>query len=212
MQTTLTSIKDWMDSMHLKLKTNKTDFIIFRSKRQLRKLDESPLDAKGNLIPKREVVRYLGGHLDTSLTFEIHIKTKVKTAMANFNKIRSVWEYLSIRACTILVLVYCIIHIDYTNAILFRSTAQVITKFQSLQNMCAKLILRRSKYSSSMESLFKLHWVPVCQRINYKILTLTHKCIQEQAPKYLQDLINIKQKQGRNLRSNNTGLLLSHHA
>ena len=47
------------------------------------------------------------------------------------------------------------------------------------------------------------------QRIDYKILTLTHKCIQEQAPKYLQDLINIMQKQGRNLRSNDAGLLLS---
>ena len=55
--------------------------------------------------------------------------------------------------------------------------------------MCAKLILRRPKYSSSKESLYKLHWIPIWQRINYKILTLTHKCIQGQAPKYLQDLI-----------------------
>ena len=52
MQTTLTSIKDWMDSMCLKLNTDKTDFIIFSSKQQLRKLDKSPLDAKDDLIPK----------------------------------------------------------------------------------------------------------------------------------------------------------------
>ena len=103
----------------------------------------------------------------------------------------------------------CNTHIDYANAILFGSTAKVINKFQSLQNMCAKLILRRPKYSSSMESLYKLHWLPVCQRIAYKILTITHKCIQEQAPKYLQDIISIKQKQGTNLRSNEAGLLLN---
>ena len=42
-----------------------------------------------------------------------------------------------------------------------------------------------------------------------QILTLTHKCIQKQAPKYLQDLISIKQKQGTNLRSNEAGLLLN---
>ena len=199
MQTTLTSIKYWMDSMHLKLNTDKTDFIIFSSKCQLRKLDKSPLDANGSLIPKSEVVRYLGGLLDTSLTFETHVKTKVKTAMANFTKIRSIWDYLSIRACTILIIMLCITHIDYANAILFRSTAKVINKFQSLQNMCTKLILRRSKYSSSMESLYKLcwlpvrqSWLPVHQRIDYKILTLTHKCLQEQTSKCLQDLINIK--------------------
>ena len=94
MQTTLTSIKDWMDSMPLKLNMGKTDFIIFSSKQQLRKLDESPLDANGNLIPRSEVVRYLGGHLDTSFIFQTHIKTKVKKAMANFTKIRSIWGLL----------------------------------------------------------------------------------------------------------------------
>ena len=73
-----------MDSIHLKHNTDKTDFIIFDSKQQLMKLDESPLHANGDLIPKSEVVRYLGGHLDTSLTFATHVKTKVKTAMANF--------------------------------------------------------------------------------------------------------------------------------
>ena len=129
--------------------------------------------------------------------------------MANFIKIRSIWDYLSTEACTTPILMLCITHIDYANAILFRSTAKVINKFQSLQNMCAKLILRRPKYSSSMESLYKLHWLLVCQSISYKILSLTHKCIQEQAPKYLQDLINIKQKQGTNLRSNQSGLLLN---
>ena len=94
MQTTLTSIKDWMDSLHLILNTDKTELIIFGSKQQLRKVDESPLDANSDLIPKSEVVRYLRGHLDASLTFETHIKTKVKTAMANFIKMRSMWDYL----------------------------------------------------------------------------------------------------------------------
>ena len=68
MQATLTSIKDWMNSMHLKCNTDKT-------KQQLRKLDESLLDANGDLIPKSEVVRYLGEHLDASQTFETCIKT-----------------------------------------------------------------------------------------------------------------------------------------
>ena len=90
MQATLTSIKDWMDSMHLKLNTDKMEFIIVGSKHQLRKLDESPLDANGDLIHESEVVRYLGGHLDANLIFETHIKSKVWTAMANFIMIRSI--------------------------------------------------------------------------------------------------------------------------
>ena len=166
--------------MQLKLNTDKTEFITFGSKQQLKKLDKSPLIANGDIIYNTKVVGYLGGQLDSSLTFETHVKTnKVKTAMANFIKIRSFQDYLSTEACTTLILMLCITHIDYANAILFRSTAKVTNKFQSLQNMSAKLILRRPKYSSSMESLYKLHWLLVPQRIAYKILTLTHKCIQE---------------------------------
>ena len=125
-----------MDSMHLKLNMDKTEFIIFGSKHQLRKLDKSPLDANGDLIHKSKVVRYLGGHLDASLTFETHIKSKVRTVMANFIKIRSTWHYLSIGTCTTLVQTICISHIDYANALLFGSTAKVINKLQSLQNVC----------------------------------------------------------------------------
>ena len=121
--------------MRLKPNTDKTEFITFGSKQQLKKLDKSPLDANGNPIHNSKVVRYLGGHLDSSLIFETHIKTKVKTAMANFIKIRSIQDYLSTEACTTLVLMLCITHIDYANAILFRSTAKVINRFQSLQNM-----------------------------------------------------------------------------
>ena len=98
MQTTLTSIRDWMDSMHLELNTDKTEFIFFGSKHQVRKLDESPLDANGDLTHKSEVLRSLGGHLEAYLTFETHIKSKVRTAMANFIKIRSIQDYLSIGA------------------------------------------------------------------------------------------------------------------
>ena len=37
---------------------------------------------------------------------------------------------------------------------------------------------------------FNLHWLPVTQRIEFKILLLTHKCLHHQAPPYLSDLIS----------------------
>ena len=36
-----------------------------------------------------------------------------------------------------------------------------------------------------------LHWLPITQRVKYKILVLTHKCIYEKsAPEYLQKLLH----------------------
>ena len=43
--------------MQLKLNRDKTEFITFSSKQQLKKLDKSPLDANDDLIHNSKVVR-----------------------------------------------------------------------------------------------------------------------------------------------------------
>ena len=71
------------------------------------------------------------------------------------------------------------------------------------------LILGIGKFSHITPALYKLHWLPISLRIDYKILLLTFKCIYGLAPTYLSDLINIKPNSLYNLRS--TGKLLLDH-
>ena len=47
-----------------------------------------------------------------------------------------------------------------------------------------------------------LHWLPVWQRIKYKILTLVYKCIVGEAPAYLMDMIQERDMCQEGLRSN----------
>ena len=49
--------------------------------------------------------------------------------------------------------------------------------------------------------MFHLHWLPIKSRIDYKILTLTHKCVHGEAPKYLTDLITEQAVRQNGLRS-----------
>ena len=74
--------------------------------------------------------------------------------------------------------------------------------------MCARLTLRRGKMDSITECLKELHWLPIKQRIQYKILTLTHKCVNKIGPKYLQDLIRLRPPTRGGLRSNKEMKLL----
>ena len=74
---------------------------------------------------------------------------------------------------------------------------------------CAKLALGKSKYDSSTESLKTLHWLPIRQWIEFKILVLTQKCINNSAPRYLQDLISVKAQNRVNMRSCSMGVLLN---
>ena len=46
-----------------------------------------------------------------------------------------------------------------------------------------------TKDSNSRSILAKLHWLPIHRRIEYKILTLVHKCLSSGVPEYLNKLL-----------------------
>ena len=178
--------------MQLKLNSEKTKYVLFGSKHQLNKAEKEPLKAGPDFIELSDKVQYLGGVLDNNLNFESHMSLKVQKAMANFIKIKSIRRYITKEACTTLVIMLCMSHLDYSNALLYGLPKKTIRRYQVIQNMCAKLVLGRSKYSSSTKALKCLHWLPIWWRITYKIGLLTFKCINKAAPRYLQELITIR--------------------
>ena len=79
-------------------------------------------------------------------------------------------------------------------------------KLQRVQNCAAHLLCNASKYDHITPILFKLHWLPVQKRLEYKILLLTFKILNNMAPDYLRDLINVYTPK-RILRSSERNLL-----
>ena len=62
--------------MKLKLNLDKTEYFQLTSTKHIEKLDSSPFNANGDPIELSTVVRYLGGYLNSSLTFKDHVKEK----------------------------------------------------------------------------------------------------------------------------------------
>ena len=102
-ESTLTTIADWMTSIHLKLNSDKTDFIMIDSKWMLKHANTSHLDFGSSLIQQSKLVKYLGGDLDPNLTFEEHVKQKSTTAMLNFTKMKAIRPSINAAACNTLV-------------------------------------------------------------------------------------------------------------
>ena len=94
----------------------------------------------------------------------------------------------------------CISHLDYANTLFHGLPDKTISHSQRIQAMCAKLTLKKSKFNSTTEALAQLHWIPIRQRINFKIATITHKCIYRTTLQYLKDLLTFTPTP-RNLRS-----------
>ena len=63
-------------------------------------------------------------------------------------------------------------------------------KLQRVQNTLARVVLRRGKYDHITPALVELHWLPIKQRVTFKIATTTFKIRYLHQPTYLLDLLN----------------------
>ena len=77
------------------------------------------------------------------------------------------------------------LHLDSANALYYGLPESSIKKLQGVQNIAAKVILGKTKSESSNDCLMALHWLPVQERIEFRILTLVFKYIISEAPTYL---------------------------
>ena len=65
------------------------------------------------------------------------------------------------------------------------------------------------KVVNTTQVLMDLYWLPIEQQIQNKIPTITYKGINNIAPKYIMDLIEISELRRDNMQSNNAGIRLN---
>ena len=75
--------------------------------------------------------------------------------------------------------------LDYCNSILYGTHDYVIARLQRAQNYAARVIKKKPKCSHVTPLLKELHWLPVDQRIQFKVLVMAYKAKNALAPEYL---------------------------
>ena len=67
----------------------------------------------------------------------------------------------------------------------------IIQPLQTLQNSAARLVFRSRRTQHCTPLLRKLHWLPVNERIRFKVCCLCFKVVTGSAPVYLSKLLHV---------------------
>ena len=179
-----------MDAVQLKQNKAKTELVYFGNQKQIFKCTAMPLDVKDVKILRSDIIQYLGAWLDTSLTMNDHIKGKrCNNHVKLLENKKNIIPLFTKDTCQLLIIELYFSHMDYINLILFGFPDPQINKFQHIQNMCGKLILNWGKFDNTSKALRTLHWLLVKSRIVFKLLLISSKCINSQAPEYLKSIL-----------------------
>ena len=89
--------------------------------------------------------------------------------------------------------------IDYCNSVCSRVTAIHLRRLQSILNAAARIIIQKRKYDPITATIRDvLHWLPIHQRIEFKLCELVHIVMHHTAPVYLTELcVSVSTHQGR---------------
>ena len=191
----------------LKMNNSKTEFLYVASQHQLQKCEIKEISVCGEKVPRSDFIRLLGAWIDKNLNMKQHIMVKCKVAIWNVQKIKHIRKYLTQEAAQLLASSIVMSQLDYANSLLYGFPKCDLDCMQQVQTIIGKIVISESKYSSSIEMLKTLHWLPIVCRIEYKLLTLVHNCLDKSAPSYLIDLLR-KAPNRPGLRSENLNHIL----
>ena len=154
-----------MNSNKLKLNTDKTEVMPVGSSSRLESVDSESVNTGGNSVPFKTSVKYLGVHLDRTLSMQQHITSIYHASFLELRRIASVRPYLSQSAAARLVATMLISRLHYCNSVFKGLPADQTARLQRVQNNAARLIMKkkktRSRNTASQGTLLATRKIPL---------------------------------------------------
>jgi hypothetical protein len=187
--TALQEVRRWMSSNRLRLNPSKTQYIWFGSPASRQKINPNDLVSSFPVGEVCTVVRDLGVLLDEGLTLSDHVNNICRIGYYELRQIRVIRRTLSRDAAATLVHSFVLSRLDYCNGVLLGLPGYRLKQLQLVINSAARLLADLPRFAPISDYIRReLHWLPVVNRINYKVATLVWKAMTEVAPDYITEL------------------------
>ena len=186
-------LKNWMKTNKLMLNNNKTEFFIAGSRQSIQRLPPVQLQGDSTIMPSCHI-RNLGVMFDTHMTMSKQVSAIVSSANYQLRNLWRLHRYLDQETRHQVVRALILSRLDYGNALLYGITSKELKRLQSIQNKSAKFIFSASRRDSPAPLLHSLHWLPVRERIFFKLCLYVYKSLNGYAPQYLTDSLKAKSR------------------
>ena len=202
----LQQVSYWMSANMLMLNNDKTKLIVFAPKHFRSDLSDVTVQVESFVVKQSDEVKNLGVIMDSSLTMMKQINSVTKSCYYHIRRIARIRKYLTEDATKSLVHAYITSRLDYCNSLLSLLPAYVIRKLQRVQNSAARLVKKIPRRASITAHRKYLHWLPIIERVKFKVLLMVYKCLNNLAPYYLKTMLKVYNPP-RRLRSTSQKLL-----
>ena len=190
----------------LKVNESKTEFVVIGTKRNREMANIKQLRVGESIVKSTHAARNLGINIDESLSLEQHITDVVKSCPYFIHELWQIRPYLTPESAKKIVHATIISRLDYCNSLYINLPLSKINRLQKIMNEAARLITYTPRNEHITLAMKDLHWLPVKERIEFKILTIVYKALHGQTPDYIRALLT-PHVPSRLFRSHNQNLL-----
>ena len=127
--------------------------------------------------------------MDKFLTLEPFINSTVALCYKQLKDISSIRNLIEKKHAEMLVHSVISSRLDYCNSLFYGLKKSVIERLQKVQNAAARVVLKLRKRDPIRQEMSNLHWLRITERILFKVIVMTFKCINNMAPVELSSLI-----------------------
>ena len=181
---------DWLASNRLLMNADKTEFIYLPPPR-LGTLNPPPsLVVANTSIQPSAKARNLGFIFDGELSLQDQISSVVSSCFYELRRIRCCSSSVPQAARIKLVVSLVLSRLDFCNSLYYGLPRYSLDRLQAVLNAAARTALGLKKFDHiSIAMRDVLHWLPIHQRIHYKVCLITFKALLGLAPSYLSELL-----------------------
>ena len=142
-------------------------------------------------VTPKPCIRDIGFVFDDTMSMVAQIRRVCQVAYCHIRSIATIRECLSTTACKTIIHALVMSSLDYGNTMHYGLPQTQLRKLQMIQNSATLLITgtRRRERDHITPVLFSLHWLPVSQRIEFKLLLLVYRAVHDLCPVYLSSLV-----------------------